>query len=610
MTDGFNGVPLTRGSLLQIMESRSSEKYPRLTVQVLQVRPVQAGDPRRFRFVVSDGENYIQTMLQSTLGDATAPKNCIIEILSHHISQVNNKGRMMLVIEAFQILDQYGTPEKLGAPMAIPNERSTVSTTNEPSHGPSFYGSSTGQDQDVKPKTTMGNNSNYNAVSSVGGAPDRPNLYKISSLSPYQNKWTIKARVSSKSSIREYHSARGQGKLFSVNFIDETSEIKATGFNKQCDDFYNLLQEGEVYYISGCRVGPAKKQFSALPNEFEITFEERTSIEPCGDEGATSRIPQQRFNFLENLPSLNSLNNNSIVDVIGAIKEVRDVQESITKATGRPNNRRNLTIVDQSGMSVNVTLWGDDAKNFAGSVGQVIAFKGIKVSDFNGRSLSCLNSSTIAINPDLPEAYKLRGWYEGAGKTSEFMSVGATAGTTSGIGNDPVKTLEEVKREELGMNEKPDFFATKATISTFTTDTFAYPACPKEDCKKKMVESSVGGSWRCEKCDKEYESPEYRYILRFLLVDHTNQIWATAFDDVGRMLLGSSADDLYKLRNEDNDLFVAAIQKRTGLQYEFRIKGSVNTYQNTTRPRYSVLSAKPFDYAKESAELIAKLRKL
>ena len=40
----------------------------------------------------------------------------------------------------------------------------------------------------------------------------------------------------------------------------------------------------------------------------------------------------------------------------------------------------------------------------------VVAVKGVKVSDFNGVSLSVLNSSVVSLNPDIPEAHQLRGW--------------------------------------------------------------------------------------------------------------------------------------------------------------------------------------------------------
>lgn len=50
------------------------------------------------------------------------------------------------------------------------------------------------------------------------------------------------------------------------------------------------------------------------------------------------------------------------------------------------------------------------ADKFDGSRQPVMAIKGARVSDFGGRSLSILSSSTVIVNPDIPEAYKLRGW--------------------------------------------------------------------------------------------------------------------------------------------------------------------------------------------------------
>jgi replication factor A1 len=52
--------------------------------------------------------------------------------------------------------------------------------------------------------------------------------------------------VASKSDIRHWHNARGEGKLFSCTFLDETGEIKAVAFNDAVDRFYEVLQENKV----------------------------------------------------------------------------------------------------------------------------------------------------------------------------------------------------------------------------------------------------------------------------------------------------------------------------------------------------------------------------
>ena len=110
-----------------------------------------------------------------------------------------------------------------------------------------------------------------------GGGQSHP-IYPIEGLSPYQNKWTIKARVTNKSDVRHWSNQKGEGKLFSCTLLDDTGEIKATGFNDTVDLFYNMLEEGKVYFISKARVGIAKKQFSNVNNEYEISLESGSEI--------------------------------------------------------------------------------------------------------------------------------------------------------------------------------------------------------------------------------------------------------------------------------------------------------------------------------------------
>jgi replication factor A1 len=61
-------------------------------------------------------------------------------------------------------------------------------------------------------------------------------------------RWTIKARVTQRTDIKHWSNQRGEGKLFSVTLMDETGEIRATGFNEAVDSFFNVLEEGKVSF--------------------------------------------------------------------------------------------------------------------------------------------------------------------------------------------------------------------------------------------------------------------------------------------------------------------------------------------------------------------------
>ena len=79
--------------------------------------------------------------------------------------------------------------------------------------------------------------------------------------------------------------------------------------------------------------------------------------------------------------------------------------------------------MDRSGKVVSLTIWGAEAEGFDGSTCPVMALKGCKVSDFGGRSLSTHFSSLMNLDPDIPEAHQLRGWFDSVGKNKEVTSI-------------------------------------------------------------------------------------------------------------------------------------------------------------------------------------------
>jgi replication factor A1 len=248
------------------------------------------------------------------------------------------------------------------------------------------------------------------------------------------------------------------------------------------------------------------------------------------------------------------------------VKEAGELGSITTKSTGKTIPKRDLLLVDQSGVQTRLTLWGKAAEDWAHSGAPTLACRGVKVGDFGGRSLSTLSSSSVLVNPDIPHSHHLRGWFDAEGKDASFAAqAGAGGGGVGGGGGafrrDEFRTLHDVKEANLGWNEKGDFFSVRATIAHIKPDPVSYPGCPT--CNKKVNE--IGDKWRCEKCDTSYDAPRYRcapdrpaaararltpcrYMISFAATDYTDQAWLSGFNDAGEVITGITADDLNRLK--------------------------------------------------------------
>ncbi|KAK2625228.1 hypothetical protein QTJ16_005597 [Diplocarpon rosae] len=533
---------ITQGALNAIFNDPTTlqNQYPVPVCQCVQIKTLASsgeGTPERYRLVLSDVDNFVQSMLATqanhVVHEGKLKKGSIVRLKQYQANAVKGKrfNRILIILD-LEVIESLGEMDKIGDPVAL-----TVKEEPDTKTGPSTSAA-------------------------------HATIYPIEGLSPYAHKWTIKARVTQKSDIKTWHKQNSEGKLFSVNLLDESGEIKATGFNDQCDMLYDLFQEGAVYYISSpCRVQLAKKQFSTIPNDYELTFERDTVVEKAEDQ---QDVPQIRYNFT-NIGDLQDIEKDTNVDLIGVLKEVADVTQIVSKTTQKPFDKRELTLVDESEFSIKLTIWGKAAISFDASPGSIIAFKGAKVSDFGGRSLSLLSSGTMALDPDISEAHKLKGWYDSEGRLQNFSTHSNMSGAGAAGGrNDPIKTIAQVREENLGMSDNPDYFSVKATIVYIKQENFAYPACLNDGCNKKVIDMG-DGTWQCEKCNVSHPKPEYRFIMSLNVNDYTGQLWLSCFDDVGRLVMGQSGDQLMELKENDTAAMEKAFENANCTTYIFKL---------------------------------------
>lgn len=273
---------------------------------------------------------------------------------------------------------------------------------------------------------------------------------------------------------------------------------------------------------------------------------------------------------------------NTTIDTIGVLKDVGEVSEIISKTTSKPYQKRELTIVDNSMHSVRLTIWGPTAQNFDASPESIVAFKGVKVSDFGGRSLSLLSSGSMNVDPDIDEAHNLKGWYDANGRTDSYMS--HQQANTGVSRSRKYKTIAQVNDEQIGMSDQPEYFNLKATVVYIKHDNFAYPACASQGCNKKVVEVNPD-EWRCEKCNVTHSAPEYRYIMSCNVSDHTGQLWLSCFDESGRTIMGMPANELWAMKEDEENPGKAeqAFQNATCKTLIFNVKAKMDTFQDQQR---------------------------
>ncbi|CAH2354558.1 replication factor A protein 1 [[Candida] railenensis] len=608
MTSDLN---LTTGALKGILSNKESQLYANkpIVAQVSNVKIIDHKDDQgqtsvRYRVLLNDGAYSLHGVI---------PSECVPYCESHGFkktSVINIKKyelvtgqKHIMVIQDLEV--KQASSAKFGGTLISVDsyyeehpEEDTLELAKKQQQQQAVKSTSPPFDNTPTPATAKGHG---NAVS-----PPLRHVNAIEQLSPYQNQWTIKARVSYKGDIRKWSNARGEGKLFNVNLLDESDEIRATAFNDMADKYFQELEEGKVYYVSKARIQQAKPQFSHLSHPYELSLDRDTIVEECFDVSSND-VPKINYNFVK-LDQLQNIEPNSITDVIGVLQKVEPVFQITAKSTGKPFDRRNVTIVDDSNFAISVGLWNQTAVDFSTPEGSVVAFKGCKVSDFGGRSLSLTPGGSFITSPDTAEAFQLKGWYDNKGKNETYQTMKSEAGAGSNSLSSDRKTILQAQDENLGLNEKPDFFNIKATISFLKTNdgNFCYPSCNNDvngsPCNRKVVDTHNDG-WRCERCDITFAEPEYRYILNISVMDSTGQLWMTLFDKEANTLLGLSANELRKLKeqsdNNENAEFQQVIEKVTMKEYSFRVKARQDSYNGVTRIRYQGMAISPVDFSAE-----------
>ncbi|KAH6807726.1 RPA70-kDa subunit B [Perilla frutescens var. frutescens] len=600
----------------------SSSDLPEIIVQVLDLKATG----NKYMFMASDGKLKVRALLQSALSSEVTSGNIqnlgLIRILDYTLNDIPTKNEKFLIVSKCEAVSpaleaEYKAQVKAeeGGISLKPNQSMDVDDDVKTESA----GIVLKPKQEVMTKSAaqIVHDQHGNMAPAARMAMTR-RVHPLVSLNPYQGNWTIKVRVTGKGNMRTYKNARGEGCVFNVELTDEDgTQIQATMFNEAARKFFDKFQMGKVYYISKGTLKVANKQFKTVQNDYEMTLNENSDVEEASNEATF--IPETKFSFVPIDELGPYVNGRELVDVIGVIQSVSPTMSIRRKSNNETIPKRDIVIADETKKTVVVSLWND----LATSVGQelldmadkspVVAIKSLKVGEFQGVSLSALSKSIVVVDPDTPEAKKLRSWYDSEGKDTSMASVGSGLSPSNKNGarsmySDRVSLSHITSNPSLG-EEKPAFFGIKAYISYIKPDqAMWYRAC--KTCNKKVTEAVGSGYW-CEGCQKNEDDCSLRYIMVVKVSDASGEAFLSVFNDQAEKIIGCTADELNEIKLQDGEAsYQKKLKEATWAPHLFRVSVTPHEYNNEKRQRITIRAVAPIDYATESKYLAEEISKM
>ncbi|KAI3454811.1 hypothetical protein Pfo_011474 [Paulownia fortunei] len=600
----------------------SSSDLPEIIVQVLDLKPTGT----KYMFVANDGKMKVRALLQSALSSEVTSGNIqnlgLIRVLDYALNDIPTKNEKFLIVSKCEAVSpaleaEYKAQVKTEESGISLKPKQEMDVEGEVKNEAAVIVLKPKQEVVTKSAAQIVHEQHGNLAPAARMAMTR-RIQPLVSLNPYQGNWTIKVRVTGKGNMRSYKNARGEGCVFNVELTDEDgTQIQATMFNEAARKFFDKFQMGKVYYISKGTLKVANKQFKTVQNDYEMTLNENSEVEEANNE--PTFIPETKFNFVPIDELGPYVNGRELVDVIGVVQNVSPTMSIRRKSNNETVPKRDITIADETKKTVVVSLWNDLATN----VGQelldmsdkspVVAIKSLRVGDFQGVSLSALSKSILVVNPDTPEAKKLRSWYESEGKDTSLAAIGSglSPSTKSGaqsMYSDRVSLAHITSNPSFG-EDKPVFFCIKAYISYIKPDqAMWYRAC--KTCNKKVTEAVGSGYW-CEGCQKNEEDCSLRYIMVVKVSDASGEAYLSVFNEQAEKIIGCTADELNELKSQDGDSsYQMKLKEATWVPHLFRVSVTPHEYNNEKKQRITIRAVAPIDYATESKYLHEEISKM
>ncbi|KAG6705698.1 hypothetical protein I3842_07G192900 [Carya illinoinensis] len=327
--------------------------------------------------------------------------------------------------------------------------------------------------------------------------------------------------------------------------------MQAVIFGKDIDLRNDTLYIYQSYYIANALVRTMDPRHQRGPYQFQWTINSKTIVEEIEEDEPALRPPEY------NLVPLNELgvhiDTDAEIDILALAIHMNPPNEVNT------NHGKSLIqeiyLIDPSLKLLRLTMWNRFVHDECCEISDLILAKPIilgtriKVSSYNGLSLSSRPTSVFIVEPLLSSSVALRTWAAQNDKLLEEI-IGNSFGSASSSSTDPIIKVSEIAEKLISapaMARSTYLVRGKFRMVDFH-QSFHYVSC--ENCNK-ATGYDLGENFICYSC-KNAAIARARCRVYLDVYDDTTSTPVVIFESLAEEILGCTAVDLIDRTDEEH----------------------------------------------------------